>query len=143
MTLGSFGELKPFALAASAKSKKEANQPVVQPPAADRPVPPTRPKFIAKKSARGESDKSLAPELPEQTPSDRAPGKIRRHQKAGKKFRPPAVVQPKPNLSYHGILEQPQRYTLAGTGEQVGCPTPRRVSCCTTTSKNSTRTMTG
>lgn len=125
MTLGSFGELKPFALAASAKSKKEANQPVVQPPAADRPVPPTRPKFIAKKSARGESDKSLAPELPEQTPSDRAPGKIRRHQKAGKKFRPPAVVQPKPNLSYHGILKQPQRYDPSRDRRTGRLPNPQ------------------
>lgn len=126
MTMGGFGEVEPFVLAAPAKSKKEATPPVVQPRAPDQPVPTTLPKVVTKKSASAESGKSVAAASQEgQTPSDRAPRKIRRHQKAGKKLRPPAIVQPKPNLSYHGILEQPQRYDPSRDRRAGRAPNPQ------------------
>lgn len=109
-TLGGFVELEPLVLAASAKSKKDAKLPVAQPLALDRQAPAKLPKVGAKQPAKTESSKTVAAASQGQTPSDRASRKIRRHQKAGKKWRPPAIVKPKPDLSYHGLLEQPQRY---------------------------------
>lgn len=125
MTLGGFGELEPSVSAAPAKSKKEAKAPVVQPPVLNRPVPTTRQKVDARKLSRTESDRSMAANAQEQTPSDRAPLKIRRHQKAGGKLRPPAIVEPKPNLSYHGILEQPQRYDPSRDRRTGRAPNPQ------------------
>ena len=98
VTLGGFGELEPLVLAAPAKSKKDAKPPVAQPIAPDRSVPAKLPKVGAKQPARTESSKIVTAASQEQTPSDRAPRKIRRHRKAGKKWRPPAIVQPKPDL---------------------------------------------
>ena len=110
VTLGGFGELEPLVLAAPAKPKKDAKPSVAQPIAPDRQVSIALPKVGAKQSARSESSKIVTAASKRHRPSDRAPRKIRRHWKAGKKWRPPAIVQPKPDLSYHGILEQPQRY---------------------------------
>ena len=109
-TLGSLGELAPSLSAAAAKSKKEAKLPTVEPMVSDRSGPTTRQKVEVRKRARTESGKNVAVESQGQTPSDRPLRKTRRHQKAKAKMRPSAIVQPKPNLSYHGILEQPQRY---------------------------------
>jgi len=109
-TLGSLGELAPSLSAAAAKSKKEAKLPMVEPIVSDRSVPTTRQKVEARKLAKTESGKSVAVTSQGQTPSERTSRKTRRHQKARAKIHPPAIVQPKPNLSYYGILEQPQRY---------------------------------
>ena len=125
VTLGGFGELEPLVLAAPAKSKKDAKPPVAQPIAPDRSVPAKLPKVGAKQPARTESSKIVTAASQGQTPSDRAPRKIRRHRKAGKKWRPPAIVQPKPDLSYHGILEQPQRYDPSRDRRAGRVPNPQ------------------
>jgi hypothetical protein len=125
VTLGGFGELEPLVLAAPAKSKKDAKLPVAQPIAPDRQVPATLPKVGAKQPARTESSKTVAAAPQAQTPSGRASRKIRHHRKAGKKWRPPAIVQPKPDLSYHGILEQPQRYDPSRDRRTGRAPNPQ------------------
>lgn len=125
ITLGGFGDVDSSVLAAPAKSKKESKPSVVQPRRPDQPVPATLPNVVAKKPARIESGKHMAPESQERTPSDKDPRKIRRHQKAGKKLRPPAVIQPRPNFSYHGILEQPQRYDPSRDRRAGRAPNPR------------------
>jgi hypothetical protein len=125
VTLGSFGELAPLVLAAPAKLKKDAKAPVVQPLAPDLQVPAKLPKGGAKQPARTESSKTVAAASQGQIPSDRASRKIRRHQKAGKKWRPPAIVQPKPDLSYYGILEHPQRYDPSRDRRAGRAPNPQ------------------
>jgi len=125
VTLGGFGEWEPLLLAAPAKSKKDAKQPVAQPIAPDRQVSITLPKVGAKQPARTESSKTVAAASQGQSPSDRASRKIRRHQKAGKKWRPPAIVQPKPDLSYYGMLEQPQRYDPSRDRRAGRAPNPQ------------------
>lgn len=47
-----------------------------------------------------------------------------RHSKAGKQLRPQATIAPKPDLSYHGILEQPQRYAPQYEHSKGGVPNP-------------------
>ena len=118
VTLGGFGELAPLVLAAPVKSKKDAKVTVAQPIALDQPVPDKQP-------ARTESSKTVAVASQGQTPSVRASRKSRRHQKAGKKWRPPAIVQPKPDLSYYGMLEQPQRYDPSRDRRAGRAPNPQ------------------
>lgn len=118
VTLGGLGELAPLVLAAPAKLKKDAKAPVAQPIPTDRPVP-------AKQPARTESSKTVAAASQGQTPTARASRKSRRHQKARKKWRPPAIVQPKPDLSYYGILEQPQRYDPSRDRQAGRAPNPK------------------
>src|SRR6476660_4015912 len=89
VTLGGFGELEPLVLAASAKSKKEAKLPVAKPPSPDRQDSTALPKAGTKQSARTESSKPVAVVAQGQTPSDRAPRKIRRHSFLLMKRRPP------------------------------------------------------
>lgn len=45
-------------------------------------------------------------------------------QKTKKKLRPLAAVQPKPGLSYHGMLEQPRRYDPGHTRRNGAVPNP-------------------
>ena len=125
VTVGGFGEWEPLVLAASAKPKKDVKPPVVQPLAPDRQVSIAPPKVRAKQSARTESSKTVAAAPQEQTPSERVPRKTRRHRKAGKKWHPPAIVQPKPDLSYHGILQQPQRYDPSRDRRAGRAPNPQ------------------
>ena len=125
VTLGGFGELESLVLAASAKSKKDAKPPVAQPIAPYRQVSKALPTVSAKQPAGTESSKTVVAASQGQTPSDRAPRKIRRHRKVGKKWRPPAIVRPKPDLSYHGILEQPQRYDPSRDRRAGRAPNPQ------------------
>lgn len=53
-----------------------------------------------------------------------------------------AVVQSRKGLRYHRILEYLGATTQAGIAEQGERQIPKRVSCSTTTFKNSTRIMT-
>ena len=125
VTLGGFGEWEPLVLAAPAKSRKDAKAPVAQPIVPDRLVPAKLPKVEAKQSARTESSKTVAAASQGQLPSDRVSRKILRHQNTGGKWRPPAIVQPKPDLSYYGILEQPQRYDPSGDRRAGRAPNPQ------------------
>ena len=125
VTLGGFGELEPVVLAAPAKSKKDTKAPVAQPIAPDGQVPAKLPKVGAKQPARTELSKTVAAASQGQPPSARASRKSRRHQKARKKWRSPAIVQPKPDLSYYGILEQPQRYDPSRDRRAGRAPNPQ------------------
>lgn len=125
ITLGGFGDLEPPVSAASAKSQKEVKQPEAQPLAANRPTPAMPLKVEAKKLPRTESNESVAEKSQLQTPSDRASRKIRRPQKAGTKLRPPAIVQPKPNFSHYGLLQQPQRYDPSRDRRTGRAPNPQ------------------
>lgn len=61
----------------------------------------------------------------EGTPSrGKAARRGQRHSKAGKPLRPQATIAPKPDLSYHGILEQPQRYAPQYERSKGGVPNP-------------------
>ena len=125
VTLGGFGELAPLVLAAPAKLKKDAKAPVAHPIAPDQQAPPTLPKVGVKQPARTESSKTVAAASQGKTLSARATRKIRRHKKVGKKWSPPAIVQPKPDLSYYGILEQPQRYDPSRNRRAGRAPNPQ------------------
>lgn len=126
VTLGGFGELEPLVPAASAKSKKDAKPPVAKPPSPERQDPTALPKKVGTKQPVGtESSKPVAAVTQGQTPSDRASRKIRRHRKAGVKWRPPVIVQPKPDFSYHGMLEQPQRYNPSRDRRAGRAPNPQ------------------
>lgn len=98
----------PILCASSAKVTQAAKQPKFQPSAAERQAPATRQKARVGKPARDESNKRMIPEP--RAKSSPTSKKSRRLQKAGKKLPPPSIGQPKPDLSYHGIFEQPQRY---------------------------------
>ena len=108
--LGGLGDSNSLALAASAKPKKDAKPPVVHPLVPEQQVSAKLPKVDAKPQARAESSKIVTTVAQGQKPSKRVPRKISLHQKAVIEQPSPAVVEPKPDLSYHGILEQPQRY---------------------------------
>jgi hypothetical protein len=125
VTFGGYGEWEPLVLAASAEPKKNAKPPVVQPLVPDRQVSITLPKVRAKQSTRTESSKTVTAAPQGQTTSERVPKKTRHHRKAGKKWHPPAIVQPKPDLSYHGILEHPQRYDPSRDRRAGRAPNPQ------------------
>jgi hypothetical protein len=125
VTLSSFGELEPLALAASAKSKKDAKPLMAKPASPDRQDSTALLKAGTTQPARTESSKPVAIVVEGQTPSDKASRKIRRHRKAGVKWRPPVIVQPKPDLSYHGMLEHPQRYNPSRDRRAGRAPNPQ------------------
>lgn len=110
VNFGGFGEWGSLALATSAKPEKGAKPPVVRPLAAEQHGPAKLPKVDAKPQARTESSKIVTTVEQGKKSSKRVPRKISLHQKAVIERPSPAVVEPKPDLSYHGILEQPQRY---------------------------------
>lgn len=125
VTLGGFSDWEPLLWAAPANLKHGAKPPVVPPSALDRQIPTPPPRVSVKPPTRTESSKTLAAGTQRQAPSERPPRKTPRHRKAGKKWRPPAVVQPKPDLSYHGIFEQPQRYDPSRDRRTGRAPNPQ------------------
>ena len=56
---------------------------------------------------------------------DQAVAHNRRSKQANRRVRPLASVPPKPDLSYHGILEQPQRYDPGREQRKGGVPNPQ------------------
>ena len=110
VALGGLGDSDSLALAASAKEKNDAKPPLAQPLVPGQTVSAKQPKIDAKPPAGTESSKIVTPVGQGQKPSKRAHRKISLHQKAVIERPLPDVVEPKPDLSYHGILEQPQRY---------------------------------
>lgn len=102
--LSGFGGLDSLALATSAK------QPVVHPLAPEPHGSSKLPKADAKPQVGTESTKMLPTVAQRQKPPKQVPRKINLHKKAVIEQPLPAVVEPKPDLSYHGILEKRQRY---------------------------------
>ena len=109
-TLSGFSDWEPLLWAAPPNSKQGAQSPAGQSLGLDRKGSPAPPKAKARPPAKSETNKALAAGPQASTSFDRAHRKTSRHRKAGKKWRPPAIVQPKPDLSYHGMFTQPQRY---------------------------------
>ena len=118
------------ALAAQKKSKEQT--PAVVP--AISPIPsPER----AQKSRRATAKRTAVSTVPEQqlevlqgqakqtpTESKTTGRKGRRQVKISKKIPPKAVVQPRTDLMYHGMLESPQRYDPRRNHLGAGVPDP-------------------
>ena len=117
--------LEQLAGAATAKSKKEIKPSVVQPTAADQPVPPKSKKVREKKALKNQAERTVTAELQSKKSSDRVASSPGRQKKVRKKLRPLATVQPKPDLSYHGMLEQPQRYDPSRAHRKGGVANPQ------------------
>ena len=77
-----------------------------------------------KKALRKESKRPTIPELHRKKPPAQNLSLGRRTQMQ-KNPPPMEPVQPKPDLSYHGTLEQPQRYTLNRDQRKGAVPTPQ------------------
>lgn len=124
VTLGGSSDWTPLLWAAPPNSKQGAKSPTIQSLGLDRKAAPVTPKASAKPPTKSEPSRALA--AGPQGPSvDRAHRKTARHRKAGKKWRPPAIVQPKPDLSYHGMFEQPQRYDPSRDRQTGRAPNPQ------------------
>ena len=125
VTLSGVGESDSLALAASAKPKQDAKPQVVHPLAPEQKVSAKLPKVDAKPQDRTESSKIATTVAQGQKLAKRAPRKISRHQKAENERPSLAVIEPKPDLSYHGILEQPQRYDPSRDRRAGRVPNPQ------------------
>ncbi len=123
-TLGGFSDWEPLLWAAPPNSKQGAKSPAGQSLGLDRKSSAVPPKAGAKSPAKSEPNRALAAG-PQGPPVARAHRKTSRHRKTGKKWRPPALVQPKPDLSYHGMFEQPQRYDPSRDRQTGRAPNPQ------------------
>jgi hypothetical protein len=111
-------------LAASKRWEKETKQPVVPiPAAADSQRSPKASRMQSGIQSRERIGKGLAVESA-QKPPIRTVGPANRRVKDNKKHRPQATVKAKPDLSYHGILQRPQRYALGKDHRKGGSPNP-------------------
>jgi hypothetical protein len=106
LILSGIGAMDPSVLAASGK-KKETRQSAA--PATGSPHAPEASRTLSGSQPQGRIEKSLAVD-PAKKPVDQAGSQAHQRLKGSRKQRPQATVQAKPDLSYHGILERPQRY---------------------------------
>ncbi|MFO0706582.1 MAG: hypothetical protein U0412_06980 [Nitrospira sp.] len=109
---------------ASADKKGAVGRAVPLKPAAGTPRSEVKPPRT-KGSAQIEVPRSSAKVQPGSKPSVTRPNKARRHRKSGKVAPQAAVVLPKPDMSVHGILEQPQRYDPRLERGRSGPPNPQ------------------
>ena len=123
-TLGGLSDWEPLLWAAPPNSKQGGKSPTGQSLGLDRKSSAVPPKASAKLPAKAEPNRALAAG-PQGPPVDRAHRKTSRHRKAGKKLRSPAIVQPKSDLSYHGMFEQPQRYYPSRDRQTGRAPNPQ------------------
>ena len=68
--------------------------------------------------------KNLAAERVERPLRGKASRRAHRHSRERKVLRPQVMITPKPDLSYHGMLEQPQRYTPQYQQGKGSAPNP-------------------
>jgi hypothetical protein len=114
LIVSGIGAMETSVLAASAQSKKETKQ--LSAPSTAATGSPRASKASRTQSgiqSQGRMGKSLAV------------GQAHRRIKRSKKHRPQATVQAKPDLSYHGILERPQRYGPCRDRCKGGSPNPQ------------------
>jgi hypothetical protein len=109
LILSGIGAMDPSVLAASVKKKEKKPSAAPSTAATGSPHAPEASRTQSGSQPQGRIEKSLAVE-PAKKPVDRAGGQAHRRLKGSKKQWPQATVQAKPDLSYHGILERPQRY---------------------------------
>lgn len=57
-------------------------------------------------------------------PKEPSASRVHRRSKGAKRLKPQIVVTPKPDLSHHGMLEQPQRYSPHYEHAKGGTPNP-------------------
>ena len=124
-TLSGVSNWEPLLWAAPPNAKQGAQSPAGQSLGLDRKGSPVPPKARAKSPVKSETNRALAAGPQGATSFDRAHRKTSRHRKAGKKWRPPVIVQPKPDLSYHGMFEQPQRYDPSRDRQTGRAPNPQ------------------
>lgn len=90
--------------------------------------PPTRSSDPVRKTVRNLpkpiDGKNLAVERVESPLRGKAARQTHRHARKHKPLRSHATVAPKPDLSYHGMLEQPQRYAPQYRHSKGGAPNP-------------------
>lgn len=68
--------------------------------------------------------KGLAPEKSKGLKKEQSVRRAHRRARAAKQLRPQATLTPKPDVSYHGMLQQPQRYTPHYEHGKGGVPNP-------------------
>lgn len=122
IVLSDFG-MSVSAAKAGAQAKPNANSP------AGRAAMTNTSSVTSHKPAIRKPSRGTAPNLSvgsqDAKPIQAKPGKPKRHKQAGKKARPHATVRAKPDLSYYGILEQPQRYDPNRGRHRGGGPNPQ------------------
>ncbi len=112
------------AASAAPTTKQETEVRALRAGSEDRVVFPRPVQVGDKKALRKERKRPTIPELHRKKPPARHLPLGRRTQMQ-KNPPPMEPVQPKPDLSYHGILEQPQRYTLNRDQRKGAVPIPQ------------------
>jgi hypothetical protein len=89
---------------------------------------PSRPSAPVQKDAgtskKQQIGKGLAQEKGEGLIKEQSVRRAHRRARAAKQLRPQATLTPKPDVSYHGMLQQPQRYTPHYEHGKGGVPNP-------------------
>jgi hypothetical protein len=112
-------------VAAAVKAKKDTKPSVTQTVAPTREIASQPAPRRRKAPVKNEAEPRLVPDS-RGTHAPVATGrKGRRHSRANKKLTPQAVVQAKPDLSYLGLLRQPQRYDPGWDQRTGGAPNPQ------------------
>lgn len=117
-------ELDHSAVAASAKPKRVTKSSTAQPGHVDRPLLQESIETRRTTARHDETEQRAMAERRNSRPTDRV---VRFHGrlKHTKKFRRSASAQSKPDLSYHGMLEQPGRYDPSPARRKGGVPNPQ------------------
>ncbi len=124
LLLGWLGGPDYLVFGAAEKSKHETRQPTAQPIAPDKQASVKQAKGRVKMPVGKERKQEVASEPQNKKSTDRVIRHTRR-KKTGKAVRPPAIVQPKRDLSYHGLLEQPHRYDPSPEHRKGAAPNPQ------------------
>ena len=93
-------------------------------PSSEQTQKPVR-KTVSSPGLQGRSETIQKSARQVQTGVKRTPLKGRLHAKVGKKVVPEAVVQPRTDLMYYGVLEDSQRYDPRPNPHTAGVPNPQ------------------
>ncbi len=117
-------ELDQSAVAASAKPKRVTKSSTAQAGHVDRSLSPGTTESRVTNARHDEVDQRAIGERRSRRSTDRF-NQLHGRPRHARKLRPAASVRPKPNLSYHGMLEQPGRYDPSPTRRNGGVPNPQ------------------
>lgn len=92
-------------------------------------VPAVRQKTIpvpknADVQAKEATGRTVSVERKKVPPKEPSASRVHRRAKGAKRLKPQGVVTPKPDLSHHGMMEQPQRYSPHYEHGKGGTPNP-------------------
>jgi hypothetical protein len=124
-TLQAFWAYEGIAVAAAVKAKKDTTPSVTQTVAPTREVVSQPAPRRRKAPLKNEAEQRLVPDSQGTHTSVATGRKGRRHSRTHKKLTPRAAVQAKPDLSYLGLLRQPQRYDPGRDQRTGGAPNPQ------------------